>query len=157
MGRVTSQLGRLGEPGDILDPRSRHNIHVTHEDDLAAIGPWSSETLYMAVRRADNKEWVVVLDYDRRELYLAASTDLTYEPPQGFGFTSVPALHVDEPHRIVHTQQQTTSIDPVIVSPEFDILVPAFDWQELSDDDVLPPIDHQSSGTPARSGTGTPS
>ena len=151
-----SQLERLRGIDDVLDPRSRHNVHVTRAADLDAIGPWSGETLYTAVRRADDEERVVVLDYGRRELYLAAGTDLTYEPPRGLGLAAPPTLHVAEPHRIGPDRQTSTAIDPVVVSPEFDVLVPAFDWEALGDDDVLPPVDRQPSETPAGSGTGTP-
>jgi len=151
-----SQLERLRGIDDILDPRSRHNVHVTRARDIDAIGPWSRETLYAAVRRADDEERVVALDYGRRELYLAAGSDLTYEPPQGLGLAVPPVLHVAEPHRIDPDRQATTAIDSVAVSPEFDVLVPAFDWEALGDDDTLPPVDHRPSETPAGSGTGTP-
>lgn len=57
-----------------------------------------------------------------------AGTELTYEPPQGLGLRAPPALYVAEPYRIDPDQQTTTAVEPVIVSPEFDILVPAFDW-----------------------------
>ncbi len=156
MGREESQPGRLGAADDVLDPRSRHNVHVTRAADLDAVGPWSAETLYAAVRRADSEERVVVLDYGRRELYLAAGGELAYEPPQRLGLAAPPALHVAEPYRLDPDRQTATAIDPVSVSPEFDILVPAFDWQELSDDDVLPPVDRRPSQTPAGSGAGTP-
>jgi hypothetical protein len=156
MGRVGSGLERLRGIDDVLDPRSRHNVHVTSAADLDAIGPWSHETLYAAVRRADDEERVVVLDYGRRELYLAAGTDLTYEPPRGLGLAAPAALRVADPHRIDPEQLTTAAVEPVVVSPEFDVLVPAFDWETLSEDDVLPPVDRQPSQTPAGSGTGTP-
>ncbi|MFC7325079.1 hypothetical protein ACFQMF_10875 [Halorubrum rutilum] len=156
MSRVGSHLRRLRKSDDILDPRSRHNIHVTRAADLDAVGPWSGETLVAAVRRADGEERVVVIDYGRHELYLAAGTELTYEPPQRLGLAAPPELYVAEPHRIDLDHQTTTAIEPVVVSPKFDILVPAFDWEELSDDDMLPPTNRQPSGTSVGSGTGTP-
>lgn len=42
------------------------------------------------------------------------------------------------------------------VSPTFDILIPAFDWNDLDEQDVLPPIDRRGSRSPTGTGTGTP-
>lgn len=39
------------------------------------------------------------------------------------------------------------------VTPEFDVLVPAFDWDEQSEDDVLPPVERRES--PAGTGSET--
>ena len=156
MNRVRGRLGRLDGADDVLDPCSRHNVHVSRPADLDGIGPWSAETLYAAVRRADGEGRVVVLDYGRRELYLAAGDELTYEPPRGLGLAAPPALRVDEPHRVVPERQATAAVEPVVVSPEFDVLVPAFDWEELGDDDLFPPVDRRPSETPAGSGAGTP-
>jgi hypothetical protein len=156
MGRIGTQLERLRGIDDVLDPRSQHNVHVTRAADVEATGPWSGETLYAAVRRADDEDRVVVLDYGRGELYLAAGADLAYEPPRGLGLAAPPALRVAEPHRIDPDGGTSTAVEPVVVSPEFDVLVPAFDWETLGEDDVLPPVDRQPSGTAAGSGAGTP-
>jgi hypothetical protein len=155
MARTVDRL-LPGQPGDILDPRSRHNIHVTRADDLDVVGEWARDTLYAAVRRAEREERVVVLDYGRSALYLADGADLSYEPPRRLGFAAPPMLHVGAPWRFQPDQHTTTAVDAVTVSPEFDILVPAFDWADLSEEDVLPPIDARRSRTPAGSGTGTP-
>ncbi|MEZ3162729.1 hypothetical protein ABNG03_16680 [Halorubrum sp. RMP-47] len=155
MGSIGGRLKMLGRPDDVLNPRSRNNVHVTRAADLDPVGPWSRETLYAAVRRADSEERVVVLDYGRREIYLTAGAGIAYEPPQGLGLASPPTLHVAEPHRFAPGQRAATAIDPVDVAPEFDILVPAFDWDEIDDDDVLPPVHRRPSGTSAGSGAGT--
>lgn len=155
MGSIGGRPELLGGPDDVLDPRSRHNVHVTRAADLDPVGPWSRETLYAVVRRADGEERVVVLDYARREIYLTAGDGLAYEPPQGLGLASPPTLRVAEPHRVAPDQGAVTAIDPVDVAPEFDVLVPAFDWDEIDEDDVLPPVHRRPSGAPAGSGTGT--
>lgn len=141
---------------DVTAPASRHNLHVTRRDDLEATGPWSTETLYRAVKRADEGESdVVVLDYARSNLYLAASSKLTYTPPKGLGFAAPPALAVVDPRRFDPDALTTEPHDSVTVSPEFDILVPAFDWEELSEDDILPPMDTRRTPAPTGTQTGT--
>lgn len=144
---------------DLTAPRSRHNLHVTGPEDLRDVAGWSRETLYAAVEYADDGgDRVVVLDYGREALYVAAAGDLTYRPPRALGFGAPPALEVDDPLLYdpeAPADRRTEPTDPVTVSPEFDILVPAFDWEEL-DEEPLPPVDSRLSGSPTRSGTGTP-
>lgn len=144
---------------DVTAPQSRHNIHVTSRDDLRGVGEWSGSTLYEAVRFADTDtdvDAVVVLDYRRTAVYLAPGTALRYEPPRGLGVAAPPALHVREPLLYDPDGPTATAIAPVTVSPTFDILVPAFDWNELDEQDTLPPIDRRGSRSPTSSGTGTP-
>lgn len=92
---------------------------------------------------------------DNRGGEISAGADLTYEPPRGLGLAAPPALRVAEPHRIDPDREATNPIEPVVVSPEFDVLIPAFDWEALSNDDILPPVERRPSETPAGSGTGT--
>jgi hypothetical protein len=155
MARTVDRL-LPGQPGNILDPRSRHNIHVTRADDLNAVDAWARDTLYAAVQHAEREECVVVLDYGRSALYLTDGADLSYEPPRGLGFAAPPMLHVAAPRRFQPDEHATTAVDAVTVSPAFDILVPAFDWTDLSEEDLLPPIDTRRSRTPAGTGAGTP-
>lgn len=144
---------------EITDARSRHNIHVTRRDDIEPVDPWSRDTLYAAVKRADKAAAVVVLDYGREQLWLAAPDDLTYVPPAavGRGFGTDPGLIVEEP-RLFDPASGTlrrSRASSREITPEFDILIPAFDWEEL-DESVLPPEVnlHQQ---PTDSSTGTPS
>lgn len=141
---------------DVIDPRSRHNVHVTGPGDLQDTGEWSSETLYAAVARADSDDLVVVLDYGRTALYLAAGTDLTYEPPRALGLAAPPALGVADPALFDPETGTAEPVDAVVVTPAFDILVPAFDWEEMDEDDVLPPVHTTGSYSATGSGTGTP-
>ena len=46
--------------------------------------------------------------------------------------------------------------EQVIVTPRFDLLVPAFDWEELSEDEMLPPVERDPSPTESGVGSGTP-
>lgn len=143
---------------DVLDPRSRHNLHVTGPGDLqdVRIGEWSGETLFAAVKRADEADSVVVLDHGRTALYLADGADLAYDPPRVLGLTAPPALHVAGADRYDPGTDRTEPVGTVTVSPEFDVLIPAFDWEEMDEDDVLPPVDRVPSRSPTGTGTGTP-
>lgn len=142
---------------DLLDPRSRHNIHVSTKDDLRAIPPWSQDVLYQAVRAADaQSDHVVVVDYGRAHLYVVATNDLSYDPPEALGLRTPPVLHVTDPTRFDPDGPTLVPHQSVTVSPEFDILVPAFDWDELGQDELLPPIDHQPTESPSSTGTGSP-
>lgn len=118
----------------VTEPTSRHNLHVTSEADLIDVGPWSRERLYAALERADEDGDVVVLDYGRERLYLAGEADLGYVPPTAFGLADAPGLRVGEPR--VYDPDGTvhrSRVGSVLVSPEFDILVPAFDRTEPDD------------------------
>lgn len=150
---------RVVHDTDVTDPRSRHNIHVTAKEDLRGVGEWSRETLYQSVRFADrnsDRDFVVVLDYQRPAMYLTPGTALRYEPPRVLGVAAPPALHVRDPHRYDPDGPTATSVHPVTVSPKFDILVPAFEWNDLDEQDVIPPIDRRSSRSPTGTGSGTP-
>ncbi len=139
----------------ITHPRSRHNIHVTARSDLRPVGDWSVETLYQAVKAAAAGDGhTVVLDYDRSKLYIAAAEELTYQPPEALGFESPPALDVAAPQLFDPDGPTLRSHASVRVGPEFDLLIPAFDWDELTEDDILPPTDRRPTRSP--SGTGTP-
>jgi hypothetical protein len=142
---------------DLLDPRSRHNYHVTDREDLPAVGPWSSDALYRAVRRADDRpDGVVVLDYGRTALYLAGGTDLGYDPPRMLGVAGPPSLRVDDPATYdPGADAVVDGPDRVTVSPAFDLLVPAFDFPG-DRDEAPPPFGGRRAGTPTGTGRGTP-
>jgi len=82
---------------DVTDPRSPHSVHVASEADVPAIPPWGRDTLHRAVRLADDRGEVVVLDHDRARLYLADETALSYRPPGTLGLGRPPALVVARP------------------------------------------------------------
>ncbi len=141
---------------DITDPQSRHNIHVTARSDLCDVGEWSVETLYQAVKAADaGDDHAAVLDYDRSQIYIAATDDLTYHPPEALGFESPPTLEITSPKQFLPEKPKLVAHEPVTIAPEFDILIPAFDWDELSEDDILPPTQRRPSDSPTGTGTGT--
>lgn len=149
----------IGDP-DVTAPRSPHSVHVADRDDIRGVDPWSRDTLYRAVRFADDgEERVVVLDYGRAALYLAAGSDLTYRPPRALGLRAPPALRVAAPVRYDPDGPRTapTETDALVVSPEFDVLVPAFDADPVDEDD-LPPLDpgRTRSSSHAGVGAGTP-
>lgn len=142
---------------DPLDPRSRHNIHVSAKDDLRDIPPWSQKTLYQAVRAADaQSEHVVVVDYGRSQLYVVATNNLSYDPPEALGLRTPPVLHVSDPTLFEPDGPKLVSYQSVTVSPEFDILVPAFDWDDLDEEELLPPVDRRPTRSPSSTGTGSP-
>lgn len=82
---------------DVTDPRSPHSVHVASEADVPAIDPWGHDCLHRAVRIADERDAVVVLDHGRERLYLAAPESLSYRPPGALGLGNPPALVVDDP------------------------------------------------------------
>ncbi len=82
---------------DVTDPRSPHSVHVASEADVPALPPWGHETLHRAVRLADDRGDVVVLDHGRDRLYLADEEALSYRPPGTLGFGRPPALVVVRP------------------------------------------------------------
>ncbi len=145
------------EEVDVTAPASRHSLRVGGRSDLEAVSDWSADTLYAAVRRADEADdGAVVLDHGRASLYVAPRTGLRYESPGGLGLWSPPALHVADPRLFDPEGGETTPTDPVSVSPEFDVLVPAFDREELTEGDLLPPTTRRPSESPSGAGTGTP-
>ena len=126
----------------ITHPQSRHNIHVTRRSDIEPVDPWSRDELFAGVKRAADDGCVVVVDYGREQLWLADRDELTYVRPSqvGHGFGTHPGLLVGTP-RLFEPASETvhrTRVQTRAVSPEFDILIPAFDWDEL-DESVLPP------------------
>lgn len=163
VGRLPLSMRRVR---DVTAPESRHSVHVTGPDDLVGIAGWSRETLYRAVKFVDDGDVdadadggpsrTVVLDYGRGNLYAAAASELTYEPPRALGLLAAPALRVAAPDLLDPEGPSTEPFRPVTVSPEFDVLVPAFDWTELDADDLPPPVDYRSSESPSGAGTGTP-
>jgi hypothetical protein len=132
---------------------SRHNLHVTAESDLVDIGPWSSEQLYAAVQQADEKGSLVVLDYGREQLYLAGHDDVHYLPPTALGFGDSSGLEVSQPRRYDPESGSLgrVRVESVTVAPEFDILVPAFDWTEPDEHWEPPELEYreQPSGSPS--------
>ena len=158
---------------DVTAPGSRHSIHVTGSDDLVGVAGWSAEELYRAVKHVDDGSdgpatRTVVIDYGRDRLYAARASALTYRPPRGLGLLDTPALDVADPELLSvdpgaadaegagDGTARTGSFESVTVAPEFDVLVPAFDWEEMDVDDLPPPIDYRPSGTAPGAGTGTP-
>lgn len=143
-----------GESPTVTDPMSRHNLHVTQKSDLIDIGPWSRDQLYAAVERADDEDEAVVLDYGRTQLYLAGTDDLTYLPPAAFGFADDPGLRVDSPRAFDPDEKRVGRVrtQSITVSPEFDILIPAFDWTEPDDQWEPPEFDYQDSPSESPSG-----
>jgi hypothetical protein len=141
------------DPAAVTDPMSRHNLHVTAESDLVDIGPWSSDQLYAAVERADAEDGIVVLDYGRDQLYLVDDDDVTYLPPTALGFGESPGLDVTEPRRYDPETGRVgrVRVESVTVAPEFDILVPAFDWTEPDEHWEPPELEYQEqpSGSPS--------
>ncbi|MEF8901289.1 MAG: hypothetical protein V5A25_08720 [Halovenus sp.] len=138
---------------DVTAPMSRHNLHVTQQEDLIDIGPWSQEQLWAAVERADGEDGIVVLDYGREQLYLVDHGDVTYLPPRVLGLAEEPGLRVRNP-RTYDPDGDTVAkvrVESVTVAPEFDILIPAFDWTELDDQWEPPELDYQErpSGSPS--------
>ena len=140
---------------DLLDPRSRHNIHVTSRSDLRDIHEWSQDTLYQAVSAADTEDNIVVLDYGRTNIYLVGEEELEYQPPEILGVRTPPALRISSSRQFDPEGPKIVPNQSVVVSPEFDILVPAFDWDGLDEEDILPPTDRTPSSTSTGAGTGT--
>lgn len=137
----------------LLHPRSRHNVHVRDRSDIEAVGPWSREELYGAVERADGEDRVVVLDYAREQLYLVGRDDLSFRPPGALGIGPDPQLVVTDPAVFdpkagtVRRSRATARV----VSPEFDVLVPAFDWEVVDEEfePLEPEYRERSTGTPS--------
>lgn len=141
------------ERTSVTAPESRHNLHVRRESDLLGIGPWSKEQLYAAVERADTEGEAVVLDYGHGRLYLAETGHITYLPPTALGFAGAPGIRVKAPRTYDPDDDCVgrTRVGSVTVSPEFDILIPAFEWPEPDDEWEPPELDYRErpSGSPA--------
>lgn len=148
--------------GDVTHPLSPHSVHVTGPEDLAAVGDWSRAELYATVEAADERGRVVVVDYGRDRLYLAAEEALEYRAPDPLGRRE-PALDVEEP--LVATPDgdgEAVAVEPatdtdtvtVTVAPEFDVLVPAFDLEELEEDQI--PVEPLRRPTSTGTGAGSP-
>lgn len=168
--RPWSTTGLLAR--DVRDPLSLGSVHVTDESDLRAVGPWSRATLYAVVEEAAPLDRVVVLDYGREYLYVAADAARTTDGP---ALLTEPRLAVDDPLLAViegrrddgGTQNTRSTADgaapavslrqfrpAVEVTPPFDVLVPAFDLPE--DREPPPPTDPGPTRQPTGRGTGTP-
>jgi hypothetical protein len=143
--------------GDVTHPLSPHSVHVTGPEDLAAVGDWSRGELYATVEAADERDRVTVVDYGRDRLYLVADGELDYRAPDPLGRRD-PALAVADP-LVAAPDGEDVAVEPgeaVTVAPEFDVLVPAFDLEEL-DEEMLPvePLRRPTS-TGTGAGTGSP-
>jgi len=124
---------------DVTAPISRHNRYVTGERDLEPVARWSRSELYRAVRRADDEDRIVVVDYGRSNLYLADRSGVSYTAPRLLGLVADPALRVVDPDRFDPGTGSAEPFRTVVVRPEFDVLIPAFDWGELDDWDPPEP------------------
>jgi len=175
--RPWSTTGLLAR--DVRDPLSLGSVHVTGESDLRAVGPWSRATLYAVVEEAAPLDRVVVLDYGREHLYVAADATRRTDGP---ALLTEPRLAVDDPlvaviegrrgdrdvpaTRNARNARNTADGDsppsvslrqfrPAIeVTPPFDVLVPAFDLP--ADREPPPPTDPGPTRQPTGRGTGTP-
>lgn len=143
------------EATDITAPGSRHNLHVTAESDLIDIGPWTQQQLYRAVERAESEDCVVVLDYGREQLYIVDRKKIAYIPPTALGLASEPGLRVTDPRTYDPDDDVIgrSRTDSLVVSPEFDILIPAFDWTEVDDAWEPPELDYREQPSGTTSGT----
>ena len=144
------------EPNDITAPASRHNVHVTRQADLTDVRNWAEDELYTAVERADAEDAVVVIDYGRDLLYLADQADVTFVPPRRLGLSGAPGLRVRTP-AVYDSETDAVSgldVDERLVSPEFDILIPALDWETQDEDSIPiePEYRERPSGSPHTTG-----
>lgn len=140
--------------GEVTHPLSPHSVHVAGPEDLAGVAEWSCAELYATVEAADERDRVVVVDYGRSRLYLAPEEDLEYTAPGALGGRK-PALAVAAP--LVATPGEPVGVEEgedVTVSPEFDVLVPAFDLEEL--EEAPPPVEPLRRPTSTGTGTGSP-
>ena len=140
--------------GQVTHPLSPHSVHVTGPEDLAGVAEWSRGELYATVEAADERDRVVVVDYGRSRLYLASEEALEYTPPGALGGRE-PALDVAAP--LVATPGESVTVAEgadVTVSPEFDVLVPAFDLEEL--EEAPPPVEPLRRPTSTGTGAGSP-
>ena len=144
------------EPGDVTAPASRHNIHVTRRADLTDVRDWTQAELYAAVERADAEDAVVVIDYGQALLYLADQADVTFVPPRRLGLSGEPGLRVQAP-AVYDPETDAVSgldVDERLVAPEFDVLIPAFDWETQDEDSmpIEPEYRERPSGSPHTTG-----
>jgi hypothetical protein len=145
------------EPDDITAPASRHNVHVTRRADLTDVRNWAGDELYAAVERADAEDAVVVIDYGRALLYLADRADVTFVPPRRLGLSGEPGLRVRTP-AVYDPETDAVSgpdVDERLVSPEFDVLIPALDWERQDEDSIPPEPEYRErpTGTPHTTGS----
>lgn len=145
---------------DLTDPTSPRSVHVAGPDDLRAVGPWSGTALYATVEAADGLDRVVAVDYDGERLLLAGDVEVEGTPLSWL--RTPPALLVAAPvlaEPAPDGTEVTTTVleaDTIRVTPPWDVLVPAFDLEEM--DEELPPVEtaRRPSSTGAGAGTGTP-
>lgn len=139
---------------DVTAIGSRHVIYVTEPADLADVAGWPAETLFSVVEAADPLDRLVVLDYGRERLYAAA--DVAFDRPTVFGLIEPGELTVEDPllvdlaDGIEFREHERT----VTVAPEFDVLVPAFEWVD-EEVELLPPTDRRDRPSPSPHGTPT--
>lgn len=155
---------------DVRDPLSLGSVHVTEQTELRAAGPWSSATLHAVVEEAAPLDRLVVLDYGRENIYVAADASRS---AHGLVPLTEPVLGVEEPLlALVGDYHGDSSVQTVAnggtrseitlhqfrqaveVTPPFDVLVPAFDLQETQE--PPPPTDPGATRQPTGHGTGTP-
>jgi len=136
---------------DVTDPRSPHSVHVASEADVPAVPPWGHETLHRAVRLADDRGEVVVLDHGRGRLYLADAEALSYRPPGTLGLGRPPALVVGRPGLLRPGGDQFgLAVDPY--SPDaLDGPPPAWPESDDTDDPDAPTDDADGSDRPEES------
>ena len=144
------------EPDDITAPASRHNVHVTRRADLTDVRDWTQAELYAAVERADAEDAVVVIDYGRALLYLADRADVTFVPPRRLGLSGEPGLRVRTP-TVYDPETDAVSrldVDERLVAPEFDVLIPALNWESRDEDSIPiePEYRERPSGSPHTTG-----
>jgi hypothetical protein len=125
--------------------------------DLTDVRDWTQAELYAAVERADAEDAVVVIDYGRALLYLADQADVTFVPPRRLGLSGEPGLRVRTP-AVYDPETDAVSgldVDERLVAPEFDVLIPAFDWETQDEDSmpIEPEYRERPSGAPHTTGS----
>jgi hypothetical protein len=142
------------DAAEVTAPASRHNLHVTERSDLLGIGPWLQDQLWAAVERADREGELVVLDYGREQLSLVATEDVTYLPPSVLGFAESGGLRVREPRTYDPDRAAVSKprVESRVIAPEFDILIPAFDWPEPDEQWEPPELEYRERPSDSPSG-----
>ena len=144
------------EPDDITAPAFRHNVYVTRRAGLTDVRDWTQAELYAAVERADAEDAVVVIDYGRALLYLADRADVTFVPPRRLGLSGASGPG-DRTPAVYDPETDAASgldVDERLVSPEFDILIPALNWESRDEDSmpIEPEYRERPSGSPHTTG-----
>ncbi|AAG18732.1 hypothetical protein VNG_0105H [Halobacterium salinarum NRC-1] len=156
--RVVGSGMRVGPRSrrDVFAPSARHSYYVTEPGDVAGVPGWDRDVVYAAVRTADGiDDGCVVVAYDRHALYVATQSAVTYHPPGLLGVRRSPRLAVADAHEYRPDSAETVGVGAVTVEDTFDVLVPAFDWTTLTDDDVPPAVPRRRTHAPSETGAGT--